>query len=137
MDNTNIDNTNIDNEIAKLETFIDTPAEVAGLKLRPMTAGSLILLRMTKNGLLDGGEDIPDIEYQVLSFLYIHSGDAAEVRKSVKNIEVFEDKVLQFADTLSIKDFVKAADQVKQIITESSIGADYTIQDTGDSKKNQ
>ena len=137
MDNTNIDNTNIDNEIKKLETFIDTPAEVAGLKLRRLTPGSLILLRMTKNGLLDGGEDITDIEYQVLAFLYIHSGDITEVRKSAKNIEVFEDKVLQFADTLSIKDFVKAADQVKQIITESSIGADYTIQDTGDSKKNQ
>jgi len=114
------------NELKKLEAFVAAETEIAGLKLRPLSAGSLIQLKLTKNPLIDGLET-NDPEFHVASFLYIHSADPKEVRKATANLEVFRDKVLEFADGISIPNFVKAAQQIQQLVESATVGNDYEV----------
>lgn len=115
----------ITQDIEKLEAFIEPQPVVAGIKLRPFTAGSLILLRKTKNGLLDGSE--ADVEFDVASFLYAHAGELKQVRESARSADSWRDAVLTFADGLSVKDFVAAAGQIKGILERASAGQDYDV----------
>jgi hypothetical protein len=112
-------------EVEKLEAFVDPQATVAGLKLRPFTAGSLILLRKTKNGLLDGSQE--DVEFDVAAFLYAHTAEPKTVRESARTADAWRDAVLTFADGISVADFVAAAQQIKGILQRASVGQDYDV----------
>lgn len=118
--------TEITNEIEKLEAFVAPAPVAAGLTLRPFTAGSLILLRTTGNGLLTGTST--NLEFDVAGFLYLHTADKAEVRRAAKSTESWRDAVLAFADGLSVKDFVSAANEIKAIMAAASVGQDYEVE---------
>jgi len=113
-------------ELNKLAAFVAPETEIAGLKLRPLSAGTLIQLKLTHNPLIDGLETA-EPEYHVASFLYIHSAPPGEVRRATANPEVFRDKVLEFADRLSIPDFVRAAQQIQQLVESATVGNDYEV----------
>lgn len=116
----------ITNEIDKLSAFIEPAPTVAGLTLRPFTAASLIILRKTGNALLNGSEE--NVEFDVAAFLYAHSGDTKQVRKTAQDAGAWQDAVINFAETLSIKDFVKAAGDIKGIMERAMVGQDYEVQ---------
>ena len=113
-------------DLQKIAVFVAPDTEIAGLKLRPLSAGSLIQLKLTKNPLIDGLETA-DPEFHVASFLFIHSADPKTVRKATANMEIFRDKVLEFADSISIPDFVKAAQQIQQLVESATVSNDYEV----------
>ena len=122
---------------AKLAAMIAPDAlDVASLKLRPFTAGTLAQLTMRGNKLLTGKVEDGDIAFQVLAFLYVHAGEVKEVRRSVMTDGTFTDCVWAFADTVTIKDFMGAADMIRSIIERGMAGLDYEVADngTGESK---
>jgi hypothetical protein len=104
---------------------------IAGLTLRPFTAGTLAQLMMTGSKLVapDGNQD--DIAFHVLAFLYIHGGDVAKVRETVMDKAKFAPAVWAFADTVSIKDFIGAAEHIKAIIERGMVGMDYEVVSEG------
>ena len=113
-------------DLKKLEAFVAPAMEIAGLKLRPLSAGTLIQLKLTHNPLIDGDETT-DPEYHVAGFLFIHSADPREVRKATANPELFRDRVLEFAEGLSIPDFVAAAKQIQQLVESAGAGNDFEV----------
>lgn len=113
--------------------FTDTPDTIGNLTLRPLTAGTLILLKQTKNPLMAGGIGEEDREFHVAAFLYIHAGDPKAVRKAAANDAAFREAVLEFADGLTVADFAKAAMQIKDICERSMVGMNYEVEDTGGS----
>jgi hypothetical protein len=117
-------------EAAKQAAFVASDPEVAGLTLRPLSAGTLIILKQTGNPLLDGSEK--DVEFAVAAFLYIHIADAKEVRKVSADAVAFRDRVLEFAESISVPDFVKAANSIKDLIESAVIGHDYAVDQTNE-----
>lgn len=115
--------------------FVEPPAIVSGLTLRPLTAGTLILLRQTDNKLISGKAGAEGVEYEVAAFLWIHGGDAVKVRKSAKNAETFREAVLSFADTLTVPEFTAAANQIQEIITQATAGMTYEVEGADDGPK--
>jgi len=113
-------------EDAKLEVFVEAEPVVCGLELRPFTAGSLIILKKTGNGLLKG--DDTNTEFDVAAFLYAHTANVKIVRRAARNKEIWEEMVLAFADKLTVRDFVKAANQIQGIMESAMIGQDYEVE---------
>ena len=119
---------------ANLEAFIkpDEPV-VAGIKLRPLSAGSYALLCLTKNELINPtGEEVehPDektdvivkrrqpinAEIEALAFLYIHGAPLAEVRRVAFNEQLFRESVLAWADGLPMDAMAGALNQISEIL---------------------
>jgi hypothetical protein len=118
------------------QAFVEPPAEVAGLKLRPLTMGTLILLKATDNKLITGTADNNGLELEVAAFLYIHAADPLAVRRAAKSADAFRDAVLAFADTLSVGEFTAAATQIQEIITAATVGMNYQVEDNGEQPPN-
>lgn len=126
----------IQNDIEKLSALVEPPPQVLGMQLRPFTAGSLILLQIVKNPLLDGTANDDDLFFHVASFIYIHKADLSEVRKCIRNREKFEENVFKFAETFSVKDLIASAQDIKGIIEKSVAGLDYQVEDEGNKNPN-
>jgi hypothetical protein len=122
------------NEVDKLAAFVDPNPTVAGLELRPFTAASLILMKRTVNGLLQGKDD--NIEFDVAAFLYLHSTKQSEVVKAARSTESWEGAVLEFAGKLTIPDFVKASKEIRGIMEQAMVGQDYQVQTENPSDPN-
>ncbi len=116
------------------KAFNEPEAVVSGIALRPLSAGTLILLKQTKNPLLEGNIDGEDREFHVAAFLYIHSADAKAVRRACADQSAFREAVLEFAEGISIADFSKSAAQIKAICEASVVGMNYEVKDGGDEK---
>lgn len=116
----------ITSEVEKLQAFIEPTTVVAGLSLRPFTAASLIIMRQTGNGLLKSDES--NIEFDVAAFLYAHSADRQQVVKTSKDAEAWRDAVMEFSQGMSVRDFVKAASEIKNILEQAMVGQDYAIE---------
>lgn len=124
-----VDQTDL-SENSKQAAFIALDPEVVGLSLRPLSAGTLIILKLTGNTLLDGSDK--DIEFNVAAFLYVHSADPKEVRKASTNPEVFKERVIEFAENLTVPDFIQAANSVRDIIESAVVGQDYEVDQSGE-----
>jgi hypothetical protein len=119
-------------EPPKIAAFIEPASVVSGLALRPFTAGTLAQLMMVGNKLIEKTEDQSDIAFHVLGFLYVHAGPVAEVRRSVMERDKFVEAVWKFADTVTVKDFVSAADAIRAIIERGMVGMDYEVVASGE-----
>ncbi len=72
-----------------------------GIELRPLTLGTLALLRQTKNEFLTGtGGKLENEIFAALAFAYIHAAPLAEVRRNVWNENAFRDAVAAFGDEM-------------------------------------
>lgn len=116
----------------KERAFTAPPETIAGLRLRPLTAGTLAILRQTKNGLFLGEGKSSNLEFDVAAFLYVHAGNAADVRKSAWDPEQFRERVLIFAEDLSIPAFQGAAGSIQRIIERALAGQDYEVEATNE-----
>ena len=119
---------------ANLQSFIQPDAPViAGLTLRPLSAGSYALLGVTKNELINPtGEEIeiPDpktgamvkrreprnAEYEALAFLFIHIAPLAHVRRVAFNDQLFREAVLAWADDLPMDALAVSLEQIGTIL---------------------
>ncbi|NDC18698.1 MAG: hypothetical protein EBZ87_00300 [Microbacteriaceae bacterium] len=105
---------------ARSDAFIQNESSLKDIKLRPFTAGSLLICKKTGNRLITGGQS-EDPEFDILSFLYIHAGPVGEVRINSFNKEKFWSGVLAWADKLKISDLEEAGKLIERIITESGL----------------
>ena len=112
------------------DAFIQSESAIKGIKLRPFTAGSLLICRKVGNKLIAGGQS-EDPEFDILSFLYIHSAPAGEVRANSFSKEKFWSGVLAWADKLKITDLEEAGKLIEKIITDSGLAI---ATPTGDGK---
>lgn len=120
----------------RTDAFISSESTIKGLIVRPFTAGSLLICKRVGNSLV-GGEKSEDPEFDVLSFIYIHTAPIDEVRKNAFNKEVFWASVTKWADKLTLKDIEEAGSLVEKIIANSGIGiVSPASSDSGDSSPN-
>jgi hypothetical protein len=105
---------------ARSNAFIQNEQSIKDIKLRPFTAGSLLICRKVGNKLIAGGQS-EDPEFDILSFLYIHAAPVAEVRANSFTKEKFWSGVLAWADKLKITDLEEAGKLIEKIITESGL----------------
>jgi hypothetical protein len=105
---------------ARSDAFIQADSCLKDIKLRPFTAGSLLICKKVGNKLITGGQS-EDPEFDILSFLYIHAGPVNEVRMNSFSKEKFWSGVLAWADKLKITDMEDAGKLIERIITESGL----------------
>jgi len=105
---------------ARTDAFVQGESSIKGIKLRPFTAGSLLICRKVGNKLIAGGQS-EDPEFDILSFLYIHSAPVNEVRVNSFSKEKFWSGVLAWADKLKITDLEEAGKLIEKIITDSGL----------------
>lgn len=105
---------------ARSDAFIQGESAIGNIKLRPFTAGSLLICRKVGNKLITGGQS-EDPEFDILSFLYIHAAPVMEVRSNSFHKEKFWSGVLAWADKLKITDLEEAGRLIEKIITDSGL----------------
>ena len=105
---------------ARVDAFIQKQSTIKNLKLRPFTAGSLLICKKVGNKLITGGES-ENPEFDILSFIYIHAGPLMEVRVNSYSKEKFWSAVLEWADKLNITDLEEAGKVIESIITSSGL----------------
>lgn len=102
------------------DAFLQNESSLKDIKLRPFTAGSLLICKKIGNKLITGGQS-EDPEFDILSFLYIHAAPVNEVRINSFSKEKFWAGVLAWADKLKITDLEEAGKLIEKIITESGL----------------
>lgn len=115
----------------KLAAMLPSEENVAGLKLKPFSAASLILLQLSKNPLVSGAP-FPEEEqfFYVASFLFILTEDNKKVAKLVRDPEAFRAAVLEFASGFSLKVLAGSIPQVQEIIQKATAGLDFQVDET-------
>jgi len=105
---------------ARADAFVPKETKIRDVKLRPFTAGSLLICKKVGNKLITGGEsDSP--EFDILSFIYIHSAPIAQVRVNSYSKEKFWGSVLEWADKLKVTDLEEAGKMIEEIISSSGL----------------
>lgn len=110
------------------ESFIDDEISIGNLNLRPFTAGSLLICKRVGNKLIVGGQS-EDPEFDVLSFIYIHSAPKNEVKQNAFNKEKFWNAVIEWADKLKISEIQEAGKVIENIINKSGVGMVVPVDD--------
>jgi len=105
---------------SRSDAFIQNESVLKNIKLRPFTAGSLLICKKVGNKLITGGQS-EDAEFDILSFLYIHSAPVKEVRINSFNKEKFWSGVIEWAYKLKISDLEQAGKLIEKIITDSGL----------------
>lgn len=109
------------------EAFLEPSQEIAGLKLRPFSLGSLAICRKLKLSLLTGeGEGeigTEEQQNQILAFLFIQSQPVEEVLRAIKSADFMTDHVLPFSLTLPMSAFPAAIAAIQGVI--DSAGAAF------------
>lgn len=113
-------------EVEKLQAFVDSPDEVAGIQLRPLTAGTLALLTTTNNGILTnaGSASIND----VLAFIYMHAAPVKDVLKAAKSKDGWQDAFLEYGMGVSVGSLKETVKQIEGILKKSMVGLDYEVE---------
>lgn len=124
----------ITKEVEKLAAFVEPPDTVAGIELRPFTAGSLMLLEKTGNKLHSSGKDAP--MFDVLAYIYMHSAPIREVQRAAANIQSWTEAVELFSFGVSISNLITTAGTIGDIIKKSTVGLDYQVEDKGGENPN-
>jgi hypothetical protein len=124
----------ITKEVEKLQAFIEPPAVIAGVELRPFTAGSLMLLEKTGNKLHVSGKDAPI--FDVLAYIYMHSAPIREVQRAAVSNPSWTEAVELFSFGISIQNLLETAGTIGDIIQKSTVGIDYQVQDRGSENPN-
>jgi hypothetical protein len=102
------------------DAFVPKETSIRDVKLRPFTAGSLLICKKVGNKLITGGES-ENPEFDILSFIYIHSAPIAQVRVNSYSKEKFGGSVLEWADKLNVSDLNEAGKMIEEIITSSGL----------------
>lgn len=106
-------------------TFTQAPAEIAGLKLRPFSLGSLSICRRLKLTMLTGEADAETLsedekQQQIVAFLYVQSQPIPEVLKAIQSSRFFDETVLPFSLSLPMEAFPEAIREIQRVIDSAS-----------------
>ena len=106
-------------------TFTQAPAEIAGLKLRPFSLGSLSICRRLKLTMLTGEADAETLsedekQQQIVAFLYVQSQPIPEVLKAIQSPRFFDETVLPFSLSLPMEAFPEAIREIQRVIDSAS-----------------
>jgi hypothetical protein len=106
-------------------TFTQAPAEIAGLKLRPFSLGSLSICRRLKLTMLTGEADAETLsedekQQQIVAFLYIQSQPIPEVLQAIQSPRFFDETVLPFSLSLPMEAFPEAIREIQRVIDSAS-----------------
>jgi hypothetical protein len=104
----------------RADAFVPKETSIRDVKLRPFTAGSLLICKKVGNKLITGGES-ENPEFDILSFIYIHSAPIAQVRVNSYSKEKFWSSVLEWADKLKVTDLEEAGKMIEEIISSSGL----------------
>jgi len=110
----------LDQSKVRADAFIPKETSIRDVKLRPFTAGSLLICKKVGNKLITGGES-ENPEFDILSFIYIHSAPVAQVRVNSYSKEKFWGSVLEWADKLKVTDLEEAGKMIEEIISSSGL----------------
>lgn len=105
---------------SRSDAFIPKETSIKDVRLRPFTAGSLLICKKIGNRLITGGES-EDAEFDILSFIYIHAAPIQQVRVNSYSKEKFWGAVLEWADKLKITDLEEAGKMIESIIASSGL----------------
>jgi hypothetical protein len=105
---------------SRSDAFIPKETSIKDVKLRPFTAGSLLICKKIGNRLITGGES-ENAEFDILSFIYIHAAPIQQVRVNSYSKEKFWGAVLEWADKLKITDLEEAGKMIESIIASSGL----------------
>ena len=107
--------------------FVAPTPTINGEIVRPITAGSLILLKRTGNKIIEGQtSDLP--ERDLCAFLFIHTQPVEQVRRACATADAFDEAVQTYAETLPIKELVKAGSVIKQLAQDAAASMDYEVE---------
>lgn len=106
-------------------TFTQAPAEIAGLKLRPFSLGSLSLCRRIKLTMLTGEADPETLsdeekQQQIVAFLFIQSQPVPDVLKAIQSPDFFDEHILPFSLELPMEAFPLAIKEIQRVIDAAS-----------------
>lgn len=106
-------------------TFTQASAEIAGLKLRPFSLGSLSICRRLKLTMLTGEADAETLsedekQQQIVAFLYVQSQPIPEVLKAIQSPRFFDETVLPFSLSLPMEAFPEAIREIQRVIDSAS-----------------
>jgi hypothetical protein len=118
----------------RADAFVPKETSIRDVKLRPFTAGSLLICKKVGNKLITGGES-ENPEFDILSFIYIHSAPIGQVRVNSYSKEKFWGSVLEWADKLKVTDLEEAGKMIEEIISSSGL-AIASPKDDGKSSSN-
>lgn len=112
----------------RAEAFIEDGFEYAGMKFRPMSATTLLLLEIVESPFFTGeGSAMRGL----LDYLLIQSMPVAEARKLVKNPDRFEEAVMDFGEKFT-------TEQLKELdamVSEASEAAVASVAEPESSEK--
>lgn len=120
-------------------SIVRPAAEVAGLKLRPLSLGSLELLRQMGNALATGSAAPDALEPHTLTeYIWVHAAPVQDVLEAVYNHpEQVARKVAEFAMDISPADLRGIAAALSSDCSAiQAAGAVPAEDDSGDSSKN-
>lgn len=115
---------------ARLDSFIAPHPKIGDLKLRSFTAGSLLILKKVGNKLVLGGAS-EDPEFDILSFIYIHTAPIQEVRYKSFDKQRFWEAVLEWADKIKVQELEQAGKVIEQIIVSSGLAIASPLEGKG------
>jgi hypothetical protein len=101
--------------------FSEASCEIAGLKLRPFSLGSLSICRRVKLTMLTGEvspESLSDDEkqQQIVAFLFIQSQPIPEVLRAIQSPRFLDDTILPFSLRLPMEAFPLAIREIQRVI---------------------
>jgi hypothetical protein len=105
--------------------FTQAPPEIAGLKLRPFSLGSLSICRRLKLTMLTGGADPESLteeekQQQIVAFLYVQSQPIPEVLRAIQSSRFFDETILAFSLELPMEAFPQAIREIQRVIDTAS-----------------
>ncbi|NBT67692.1 MAG: hypothetical protein EBT78_08030 [Betaproteobacteria bacterium] len=120
----------IQSSTKRTDSFIKSDFKIGELKLRPFTAGSLLILKKVGNHLIMGGQT-DNAEFDILSFIYIHTAPLAEVRYKSFDKQRFWEAVLEWADKVKVQELEQAGKIIEEIIVSSGLAIASPIEGKG------
>lgn len=116
----------------RTDSFIKSDFKIGELKLRPFTAGSLLILKKVGNHLIMGGQT-DNAEFDILSFIYIHTAPLPEVRYKSFDKQRFWEAVLEWADKVKVQELEQAGKIIEEIIVSSGLAIASPVETKGSS----
>ena len=106
-------------------TFTQPPAEIAGLRLRPFSLGSLSICRRVKLTMLTGEADPQTLsddekQQQIVAFLFIQSQPVPDVLRAIQSPDFLGEHVLPFSLGLPMEAFPQAIREIQRVIDAAS-----------------
>ena len=117
-----------------LSSFLDSQDKIAGMELRPFSAGSYLIAQRRGLTLFTGeAQDLTAAEQlrQVMAFLYIQTAPMPEVLIAAGNEDRFNEAVDAFSLTVPMSAIPKTMEMIARLCAQSEAASVETVQKPG------